>query len=126
MSDLGRHTATRSILDIPVSVTGVSVFTDPTATAILPLITAESGWTGPEIPEPIPHHLLVAPAAAPSFDWSQHDNVNYNLQVRLTDLEAWLSLREKYGSINLLIGKVNTDLIILGHAEQQFEDVEEF
>lgn len=99
MSEPGRHTAPIPILDIPVPDAGVSVRTAPTPTLVLPI----PQWEDPPVQ-----------AVPPTVDWTRHEQVGDQLQVRLTDLESWLHLREKYGSPNNLIALINSDLVILG------------
>lgn len=117
-------TGSTTILDIPLPGAGTWTRAIPVQSRELERTDTHAVPVQPEIPEAIPAGYPPN-ETPPSFDWTAHEEVGYQLQVRMTDLEAWLQLRNKYGSPNNLIALINSDLVILGTG-QPFPYVEEF
>lgn len=113
-----------TILDIPLLSTGSWTRAIPVQASEMERTDTSDVPVQPEIPEAIPPGYPPNDAP-PSFDWSRREEVEYQLQTRMVDLEAWLHLREKYGSPNNLIALINSDRIVLGKDGLPFPYVEE-
>jgi hypothetical protein len=87
---------------------------------------------GYELPEsePTPEPLaaeetMLIPRLTPSRDYSLKDEVARDLDRKLSDLETWMLLLSRYGSANLLISSINSDLAILNRPDR-LDYVQEF
>jgi hypothetical protein len=87
---------------------------------------------GYELPEsePAPEPLaaeetMLIPRLTPSRDYSLKDEVARDLDRKLSDLETWMLLLSRYGSANLLISSINSDLAILNRPDR-LDYVQEF